>query len=279
MIEQHDSSKPMFLYVPFNAPHSPLAAPQKYLDMYATVADVKRRTFSAMVTCMDEQIGKIIDAIEARGITGNTIVIFHSDNGGPTGSGANNGKLRGSKGLLYDGGMKVPCAVKWPGKIPAGVNCQEPVHCADWYPTLLKLAGASLDQPLAIDGLDIWPVLAQRQRTPHTEILHNVTPNSGAIRVGDFKLVVNASQVLKDAALYGPLDKRDPRAADPVPEAVELFNVVLDPTESVNLADRLPFKVTELRTKLNAYGAQAAEPLAQPEPANFPYPEVWEPEN
>jgi arylsulfatase A-like enzyme len=276
MIEQRDSSKPMFLYVPFNAPHAPLQVPKKYLDMYPAITDVTRKTFAAMVTCMDDQIGKIKAELTKQGIASNTIIIFMSDNGGPLNSGASNGKLRGGKGLLYDGGMKVPCAVSWPGKIPAGVNCQETLHCADWYPTLLKLAGASVEQPLKIDGLDIWPVLAEGKPTPHAEILHNVTPNSGAIRVGDFKLVVNASQVLKDAKLYGKLSSRDPNVVQG-PEVVELFNVRVDPIESINLAAQQPAKVAELRAKLDAYAREQVEPLIQPEPENFPYPEVWEP--
>jgi arylsulfatase A-like enzyme len=276
MIEQHDSAKPMFLYVAFNAPHAPLMAPQGYLDKYAGVTDAKRRTFAAMVSCLDDQVGKVTDALSKRGMAQNSIIIFMSDNGGALGSGADNGNLRGGKGFLYEGGMRVPCFVNWPGKLAGGRIVDEPVHCSDWYPTLLKIAGAPATQPLKVDGMDIWPTLADGKPTPHAEILHNVTPESGAIRAGDWKLVVNADRVLKDAAIYGPISKRKPVADGP--DKVELFNIRLDPAEKVDLAAKQPAKVAELKARLEGYAKEAVQPLVQPEPKDFNYPEAWEPE-
>jgi arylsulfatase A-like enzyme len=120
---------------------------------------------------------------------------YPSDNGGPQpGKVTSNGPLRGSKGTLYEGGIRVCAFATWAGHIPAGSTIHEPIHMVDWYPTLLKLAGASLSQERPLDGLDIWPTLTQGKPSPHSEILLNAEPNRGAIRVGDWKLVINGKR-------------------------------------------------------------------------------------
>src|SRR5262245_42057809 len=194
LIEHHDAARPLFLYVPFNAPHSPLQAPQEYLDRYQSIQNQQRRTYAAMVNCVDDQIGRIVEALENRGLRENTLIAFSSDNGGPINLGATNGPLRAGKATLYEGGVRVSAFANWPGKISAGSVVTEPLHMVDWYPTLLNLAGASLQQKLPLDGLDAWPTITAGKPTPHKEILHNTTPGNGAIRVGDWKLVLNGNR-------------------------------------------------------------------------------------
>ena len=145
-----------------------------------------------------------------------------------------------------------------------------PLHIVDWYPTLLKLAGANLKQKLPLDGLDAWGALGQGKASPHTEILLNATPRTGAIRVGDWKLVLN-----------GKIDagEGDGAQGTPAETSVELFNLANDPYEKQNLAARQPEKaagkVKELRARYDKLAAQAVPPKAKPRPADFKSPKVW----
>src|SRR5206468_4469337 len=127
------------------------------------------------------------------GMLENTIIVFSSDNGGPIALGATNGVLRAGKGSLYEGGVRAAAFVTWPGQIKGGINITEPLHMVDWYPTLIRRAGGSLEQKLPIDGLNIWPVLTEGKRSPHEDILINVTPAGGALRKGEWKLVLNCN--------------------------------------------------------------------------------------
>jgi len=272
LIEQHDTSRPLFLYVPFNAPHSPLQAPQEYLDRYASIADPKRRTYAAMVSCVDDQIGRIVAALEKRGLTRSTLIAFSSDNGGPLNLGATNGPWRAGKGTLYEGGVRVSAFANWPEKIAAGTVVKEPLHVVDWYPTLLKLAGVSLEQKLPLDGRDAWPTIALGKPTPHPEILINTTPGNGAIRMGDLKLVLNGSR--SEVGGEPPGKKGKSKKTDGA-EMVELFNLANDPYEKSNLAEKQPEKVQELRARLDAYAQAAIPPKSAPQAANFQVPKIW----
>jgi arylsulfatase A-like enzyme len=273
LIEKHDTAKPLFLYTAFNAPHTPLQALPEHLNHYEHVQDKKRRVFSAMVHAVDEQIGRIVAALEKRGMTENTLIIFSSDNGGPVNLGATNGRLRAGKGSLYEGGVRSPALLTWPGKLKAGTN-HEPLHIVDLYPTLVKLGGASLEQKLPLDGKDIWPVLTQGKRSPHEAILFNVTPTKGALRMGDWKLVVggNLQDPEENTAKKGK-GKKKAKQADG--DAVELFNLAADPSETMNLAGQHPQRVRELRARLDAYARQAVPPKARPKTADFMSPRVW----
>ena len=273
LIEGHDPAKPLFLYVPFNAPHGPLQAPEEYLKRYESIKDKKRRTYAAMVTCMDDALGQVVAALDKRGMTKDTLVLFSSDNGGPVDSGANNGPLHGVKGTLYEGGVRVPAWATWPGRLKPGV-VNAPLHMVDWYPTLLKLAGASLEQRLPLDGRDIWPAVAQGEPSPHEEILLNVEPGRGAIRRGDWKLIVNGKrgEAAEGVELF---NKEAPAKAA---EGVELFHLADDPYEKTNLAPKHPERVQELMKRLSAYAKEAVPPKGrggnQP-PAGFKAPAVW----
>jgi arylsulfatase A-like enzyme len=273
VIEQAQPGKPFFLYVPFSAPHTPLQAPGEYLKRCAHISDKRRQAFAAMVECLDEQVGRVVAALEKRGLTRNTLVIFSSDNGGLPGvGGGSNGKLRGRKGTLYEGGTRVPALANWPGQIKPGTVVNEPLHMVDWFPTLVILAGGSLDQKLALDGRDIWPVITTGKPSPHQDILVNAMPNSGAIRMGAWKLVLNGNITANELAAAGA-----PRtgAKKATAEVVELFNLNEDPFEQNNLAAEDPERVRRLRTRLDAYRSAAEPPKAENEPANHKPPRVW----
>jgi arylsulfatase A-like enzyme len=263
LIEQHDISRPLFLYVPFNAVHSPFQAPQNYIDMYKHITNKRRRMYAAMVTCMDDAIGRIVRVLHKRGQKHNTLLIFCSDNGGVSSVG-DNGALRGQKAQLYEGGIRVPAVVVWPGVVKAGAVVKEPLHIVDMYPTLLKLAGAGLEQALPIDGRDAWPAITRGRPSPHDEILHNVTAATGAIRCGDWKLLYNGNIGANNA---GPVDKK----------VFELFNLSEDPYEKNNLVEKYPQKFRELKHRLEQYANEAVEPNIPPNrmPKDFKVPKVW----
>jgi arylsulfatase A-like enzyme len=264
LIEQHDSSRGLFLYVPFNAVRSPFQAPQSYGDMYRHIKAKKKRIYAAMVTCMDDAIGRLISALDKRGLRRNTLIIFCSDNGG-VGGVADNGLLRGHKAQLYEGGIRVPAIAVWPGVLKAGAVVREPLHIVDMYPTLLKLAGAGLEQPLPIDGKDAWPTIAEGRPSPHEDILLNVTPGNGAIRCGDWKLVHNGNVGANNAG------------SDISQNTFELFNLAEDPYEKHNRSEKNPQKLRELKRRLESYAGQAVKPNVPPNrmPKDFKVPKVW----
>jgi arylsulfatase A-like enzyme len=148
----------------------------------------------------------------------------------------------------------------------------------DWYPTLLKLAGASLEQDLPLDGKDLWPVLTEGKPSPHEEILLNAAPSGGAIRAGDWKLVVRGDRSATDETTVPhpkPKKKRPRAKAQAASAAVELFHLTDDPYEQSNLAQDHPEKVQELRSRLDAYARQAAPPKNAPKAPDFQTPAVW----
>ncbi len=282
VIEQQDLKTPLFLYVPFNAPHSPLQVTEAFLQEYATIADKKRQAYAAMVHCLDEQVGRVVAAIEKRGMGSNTLYLFSSDNGGPLDLGATNGSLRAGKATLYEGGTRVVACANWQGKIKSGTIVNEPMHIVDWYPTLLKLAGVSTDQKLALDGLDIWPTITQGKPSPHDSILINAVPGSGAIRMGSWKLVLNGNvgandlqSTTKNTPAKETAKKKKKSNTRNSEESIELFNLADDPSEKTNLASQNPSKVLELRTKLERYAREAVPPKAEEPQSDFKSPKVW----
>jgi arylsulfatase A-like enzyme len=237
LIRATPAGKPLFLYLPFNAVHTPLQVPEEHLKPYDNLTG-SRRTYAGMVAAMDEAIGQVVAALKEKGILDNTLIAFSSDNGGfNPGNVTSNGPLRAGKGTIYEGGMRVCAFAAWPGHIPVG-TINEPLHIVDWYPTLIKLAGGSLEQKLPFDGLDIWPVLTQGAKSPHdTVLLCGIQPEEVALRAGDWKLLVNATG-----------------------KSVELYNLASDLGEQKNLAGENPEKVKELEGKLNIWMKTAVPP-------------------
>ncbi|HBE71022.1 MAG TPA: arylsulfatase [Planctomycetaceae bacterium] len=264
IIEQHDPSKPLFLYVPFNAPHSPIQAPQHYIDQYKHIPNKKRRIYAAMVACMDAAIGQVMQQLDKSGFEAkDTLVLFTSDNGGIRQFGSV-GPWRGQKGKLYEGGVRSPTIAVWEGRLAPGEEVAEALHVVDLYPTLLGLAGGKLSQEKPLDGRDAWHTIAEGAPSPHESILLNATPFTGAVVAGDWKLVRN-----------GGVSANQTKA--PAKETWELFNLADDPAESENLFAKQPEIATRLRGLLDEYSQQAVEPNIPPnrQPADFQVPAVW----
>ncbi len=271
IIGKHDPAKPLFLYVPFNAVHAPHQVPERYLAGYENLKG-DRRTYAGMTTALDDAIGKIVAAVEQKGLRGNTLFIFSSDNGGPApGKVTDNGSLRESKGTLYEGGVRVPAFVVWDGHVPAGEEMKSMMHMVDWYPTLLAVAGATVKQDLALDGLDMWPAIAGGQPSPRHEILHNTAPGTGALRVGDWKLILNGNR--RDSGGAG--DGNETVRKGPANELVELFNIVEDPGEKKNLAGQEAARVRSMRARYDELAAQAEPPKAHGPQPGWKVPKVW----
>lgn len=251
IIRERNPAKPLFLYLPFNAVHAPLQVPAQYTAPFTNLTG-NRKTYAGMVAAMDEAVGQVIAALDEAKMRDNTLIIFSSDNGGfAPGRVTDNGPLRAGKGTIYEGGIRVCAAVNWPGHVPAGKTIAEPLHSIDWYPTLLKIAGASPEQKLPVDGLDIWPVITAGAKSPHASLLLcGVQPQKRAVRMGDWKLLVGASE--KDSE---KTDGDDESAGN-----VELYNLAADLGERHNLASANPAKVKELRAELDRLMQDAVPP-------------------
>jgi arylsulfatase A-like enzyme len=252
LIEGHDASKPLYLYLAFNAPHTPYQAPQDYLDRYKNIEEPSRRAYAAMVTAMDDQIGRVVAALDKKKMRDNTLIVFQSDNGGTAnpmfaGEGdmskikipVSNGPWRDGKGTLYEGGTRVIALANWPGHIKPGVTVDQMIHVVDIYPTLANLAGAATARAKPLDGLDVWGAISEGKPSPRTEIVYNVEPFRAGIRQGDWKLVWRT----------------------PLPQSVELFNLARDPSEKTNLAAENPDKVVALQKRANELAAAGVQPL------------------
>jgi arylsulfatase A-like enzyme len=268
LIRERDKSKPLFLYVPFNGVHTPHQVPDRYLALYPKLTG-ERKIYAAMTTAVDDAVGEIIKAVDDEKLRKNTLIIFSSDNGGPNPHKlSDNGPLRAGKGTVYEGGVRVAAFAAWPGKIKPGSSITTPIHVADWYPTLLKLAGSSTEQKLPLDGRDILPVLTDSGTIADREILINTNPRGGAIRIGDWKLVINGdARIVED----------DPEKAEVKPgqDRVELFNLATDVAEKHDLSAANPAKVKQLRERYDVLAAQAVPPKSEAKRPGFKSPAVW----
>jgi arylsulfatase A-like enzyme len=244
VITTGDSSKPLFLYVPFNGVHSPFQVPDSYLKPYAHLKG-NRQKLAGMLAAVDEAIGQIEAALKQAGRLENTLIVFSSDNGGPPPG--DNTPLRDFKGSIFEGGTRAAAFATWPGRIPAGQRIRQPMHMVDWYPTLIKQAGGSLEQKLPVDGLDIWPMLTKQAASPHDAILSVSTqgPSRAAVRMGDWKLIVDGG-----AADVAPTGKKKGKKAAGKYEAVALYDLSTDPSEAKNLAEAQPERVKAMRARL-----------------------------
>jgi arylsulfatase A-like enzyme len=166
---------------------------------------------------------------------------------------ADNAPYREGRGSLYEGGVRVPALLHWPGKIAPKSVITDTLHVTDLHATLLRLAGAQPDAALPMDGLDIWPVIAERQRTPRKELLLAVEDFRGAIRMGEWKLIVHAA----------------------LPARLELFDIANDPEEAQNQAATYPERVQDLLARLNAYAYEMAPSLYLESLAPGVSPAIW----
>lgn len=250
IIAGKNKSKPLFLYVPFNGVHSPYQVPESYLQPYAQLQG-NRRSLAGMMAAVDEAIGKITAALDSAGLRENTLIIFSSDNGGPNPVKiSDNGPLRAGKGTIYEGGVRVCAFANWPGHIPSGVTNKEPMHAIDWFPTLVKLVGGSLEQKLPLDGRDVWPMLTQGAKSPHDTILCVQSPTRAAVCMGDWKLLLNASgQDSEESSDDAPRKGKNKNTAKG--ETMELYNLATDLGETSDLVMQEPERVAAMRAKLD----------------------------
>jgi len=164
VIRERDPARPLFLYVPFTAPHSPMQAPEATIEKYRSLPEAHfRRTYAAMVDEMDQQVGRILAAIDEAGIAEDTIVLFFSDNGGSNAFGGVNTPLRGEKGTTFEGGIRVPAVIRWPGRLDAGGMVAARTTVMDVMPTLAAAAGVRIPTTAELDGLDMWPAIHKGQ--------------------------------------------------------------------------------------------------------------------
>ena len=258
LIKERNQAKPLFLYVPFNGVHSPLQVPESYLQPYAALKP-NRQKLAGMLAAVDEAIGQIVTALDAAGLRENTLIIFSSDNGGPNPIAlSDNGPLRAGKGTIYEGGVRVCACVNWPGHIPTGVTINEPMHAVDWFPTLVKLAGGKVEAKLPLDGRDVWPMLAQSAKSPHDAILCVQSPTRAAVRIGDWKLLMNASEQNSEEASDDKPKKSRGAGRKAEATGVALYNLAADIGEKTDLAAKEPERVAAMRAKLQELLQNAA---------------------
>jgi arylsulfatase A-like enzyme len=224
---EKNKSNPFFLYLPFNAQHAPLQAPEKYLNKFSVIEDPKRKIFAAMMSALDDAVGRVLEKIRAVGQEENTLIFFVSDNGGPTeGTTSSNGPLRGYKAQTWEGGVRVPFAIQWKGHLPAGTTYEQPVIQLDFLPTALAAAGIASKPTDNIEGVNLLPYLqGDKKEVPHDSLFWRFG-DQWAIRHGDFKLVVGRNG-----------------SGSP-----ELYNLKDDIGEKNNLASADPTKVAELQS-------------------------------
>lgn len=250
VIQTHDTAKPLFLYLAFTAPHAPYQAPAEYVARFQSIEDETRRIYAGMIACMDDEIGKVVSALDAKGMRGNTLIVWHSDNGGTrdarmTGESkvskvpCDNSPLKGGKGQLYEGGTRVPAFANWPGHIQAGGVVDVDIHVTDMLPTLAGIAGAKTDKCKPLDGVDAWPTITEQKPSPRKEVVYNVEPFRAAVSQGDWKLIW---RVL-------------------LPSAVELYDLSADPNETTNLAASNPEKVRVLQERIEQLAKEQVKPL------------------
>ena len=187
---QRHRNHPFFLYAAFNAPHAPLQATEADLRRFDFIKDRRRRTYCAMVYRLDVNVGRILDAVDAAGLEKRTLVVFLSDNGGPVDQNASlNAPLNGQKGILLEGGIRVPFVLSWPGRLKAGERYEKPVSSLDLAPTFLAAAGAARSEFAGLEGTDLMPFLTgKNDAVPNPTLMWRFTI-SAAIREGNWKLV------------------------------------------------------------------------------------------
>lgn len=253
----HHKDSPFFLYLSHYAVHTPLQAHEKIVDKYKNKPSGKRHNnsvYAAMIESVDQSVGRVIRKLKEIGKANNTVVIFTSDNGGH-GRITSHNPLRGNKGNFYEGGIRVPLIVKWPGFVEPGSECNTPVTGTDFFPTILDIVGLRSRPECHVDGVNIVPLLKQKVNHLERDALYWHYPNyigaghpGGArpcsvIRKGEWKLIESLEN-----------------------DQLELFNLREDLGEKNNLALSMPRKANELRQVLQAWRKDAKVQMPKPNP-------------
>jgi arylsulfatase B len=235
-----NASRPFFLYLPYNAVHSPMQAPTPSVRKFNGIGDEHRQLFAGMLAELDEGVGAVLGKIRSHGLENDTLIIFLSDNGGPTQElTSSNAPLRGGKGQLYEGGVRIPFMAQWKGAIPAGQVADYPVIATDIVPTALGAAGAAI--PGNTDGMDLLPVITGKAAAPKSRKLFWRMGRSIAYRSGDWKIVRQVPRGQLDAPF-------------------ELFDIAQDSVESNDLAKKKNETLQRLSKELEAINREMVPP-------------------
>jgi len=234
-----EAKKPFFLYLTYNAVHTPLQSPKEYLARFPNEKDDNRRTMLAMLAAMDDGVGQVLAKLRERKLEEETLVFFISDNGGPTHANTSrNTPFRGVKNTTWEGGIRVPFIVQWRGSLPAGKVYAQPVIALDIAPTIFSVAGVSTLPKGRYDGVELLPYLSGANTNPPHDALYWRSGEQWALRGGDYKLT------------------RADVAAPP-----KLFNLTKDPGESNDLAAKHPDVAQQLKSKYDRWNSALASPL------------------
>jgi arylsulfatase A-like enzyme len=229
-------AQPFFLYLAYNAVHSPLQGADAYMKKFVHIEDIQRRIFAAMLTHLDDGVGKVLAQLRASGVEENTLVVFLSDNGGPTKElTSSNAPLRGGKGELWDGGVRVPFIVSWKDRIPAGRTIDAPVTSMDATATALELAGAGSDQT-RLDGVSLIPLLTGKTTEVTERTLFWRVGRKNALRSGDWKLIRDGKEW-------------------------QLYDLAHDIGETTDLAAKEPARVQQMSSLWDKWNSEQIEPL------------------
>lgn len=234
---EKNQKEPFFIYLAYNAPHAPMQATEKYLNRFLHIKDIKRRTYAAMVSAVDDGVDALLDKLEELGIDDNTLVFFLSDNGGPTSHNAsNNAPLRGFKGDFFEGGVRVPFAVQWKGVIPSSVTYDYPVSSLDIFSTAVAVSHVTPKNEL--DGVNLIPyLLGENNGYPHETLFwRNYDANKFAIRT------LESKQIMKEKELF-------------------LFDIQKDIAEKVNLAVSQAERVKALEELIKQWEMSLMDPV------------------
>ncbi|XP_060562376.1 arylsulfatase J-like [Ruditapes philippinarum] len=245
IIRKQELSKPMFVYLSFQAVHAPLQVPEIFLNWYSNIEDLNRRKYAGMVSCMDEEIGNIVELIQQRGNWNNTVIIFSTDNGGNPKVGGSNWPLKGKKSTFWEGGIRAVGFVHSPllGFRELGYKSKELMHVTDWFPTIINLAGANATEFDNIDGIDQWACLKYGTPCKRTEILHNIDDTTHprrrfSLRTGAWKLIIGQTGLKGISVSTSNLS---------------LYNIDNDPLEEDNVFEQFPNIVEKMLQRLEIY--------------------------
>ena len=235
-----ERDRPFFLYVAYNAPHTPMQAPEELLEKFSGIQDEKRRRYAAMVHSLDLGVGRLLESLDASGLREKTVVFFLSDNGGPSFANASrNAPLRGDKGEIWEGGIRVPFLVSWPGQVPGGEVVEYPVISLDVSRTALELSGAKLTDNL--DGVNLIPFLRDgaTDDPPHEALFWRMDDGTDwAVRSGRWKLLQREGG-----------------------EKPELYDLETDIGETKDQVASSPEVVERLQALYSAWNAKNPKPL------------------
>ncbi|BCX48775.1 arylsulfatase [Haloferula helveola] len=239
-----NKERPFFVFLSFTAPHGPLQPKPEDAAKLSSIEKKGRRNYAGLLVSLDANVGKVLDCLKSEGLEDNTIVIFTNDNGGQTQLGANNFPLKGKKGQLTEGGVRVPWAIRWPGKIKPGSVIDDPIISLDLVPTFVEAAGAAIEDSWKLDGVPLTQRLQGCEALAERPLFWRQHGSSGnrSMRLGNWKLHHNRKAGLKP----------------------ELYDLSADIGEKTDLAGKEPEQVKKMLAQLDAWESELTEPLWGP---------------